>query len=141
MATITPFNIIAFIGMVILIGVIVNNGIVLIDHVMRQRRAGRSLEDALLNGCQERFRPILMTAGTTIVGLLPLALSNASLVDAKYYPMARALIGGLLFGTLLTLVVLPTYYRLTMLWLTDIRRALAHARLPRAAAESAAGDL
>ena len=118
----------AFIGMVILIGVIVNNGIVLIDHVIRQRRAGRPLEEALLEGCQERLRPILMTAGTTVVGLLPLALSGAHMAEAKYYPMARALIGGLLSGTFLTLVVLPTYYRLTILWLEDLSRAWAHAR-------------
>jgi Cu/Ag efflux pump CusA len=81
-----------------------------------------------------------MTAGTTVVGLVPLAVSSAHLVDAKYYPMARALIGGMLSGTFLTLVVLPTYYRLTVLWLADLRRAIAHARLPRLAVERADGD-
>lgn len=141
MLTGTPFNIMAFIGMVILIGVIVNNGIVLVDHVTHHRRLGRGLDDAIVAGCSERLRPILMTAGTTIVGLLPLALSGAHMVEAKYYPMARALIGGLLSGTFLTLVVLPTYYRLVHVWLSDLKGAVAHAKAARRGAVAPAGDL
>ena len=140
MATRTPFNIMAFIGMVILIGVIVNNGIVLVDHITHHRRSGKSLDDAIVAGCSERLRPILMTAGTTIVGLLPLAASGAHMVDAKYYPMARALIGGLLSGTFLTLVVLPTYYRMAHMWLADVQGAVAQKRIARRA-QVATGDL
>jgi HAE1 family hydrophobic/amphiphilic exporter-1 len=140
LATSTPFNLMAFIGMVILIGVIVNNGIVLVDHVNARRRAGADLETAILEGCTERLRPILMTAGTTIVGLIPLAISDAHLVEAKYYPMARAIIGGMISGTLLTLLVLPTYLRLAQDWVADLRAALAHARTARRAA-AAPGDI
>ncbi len=128
-ATSTPFNLMAIIGMVILIGVIVNNGIVLIDHINANRRLGYSMEEAIFRGSDERMRPILRTAGTTILGLVPLALqSGAHVGDAEYYPMARALIGGLLSGTLLTLIVLPTYYRLTHEWLADVNRCRGAAR-------------
>jgi len=117
MATGTPFNMMAMIGMVILIGIVVNNGIVLVDHINGLRRAGRSLDEAIIEGCGDRLRPILMTAGTTILGLLPLAVFHgAHIGDAEYYPMARAISGGLASSTLLTLLVMPTYYRLMTLW-------------------------
>jgi HAE1 family hydrophobic/amphiphilic exporter-1 len=106
----TPLNIMAMIGMVILIGVVVNNGIVLVDHVNHHRREGRSIEDAILMGGRERFRPILMTATTTILGLIPLSLGGSYVGDVQMYPMARALIGGMSSSTLLTLLMLPTYY-------------------------------
>ncbi|MFN2369737.1 MAG: efflux RND transporter permease subunit [Candidatus Krumholzibacteriia bacterium] len=117
MATGTPFNLMAMIGMVILIGIVVNNGIVLVDHVNNLRRQGWDLDRAVLEGCGDRLRPILMTAGTTILGLLPLALLRGAHVgDAEYYPMARAISGGLASSTLLTLLVMPTYYRLATVW-------------------------
>jgi len=116
MATGTPFNIMAMIGMVILIGIVVNNGIVLVDHINSRRRAGLSLDDAIVEGCADRLRPILMTAGTTILGLLPLAvLHGAHVGNAEYYPMARAISGGLASSTLLTLLVMPANYRLATL--------------------------
>ena len=108
----TPFNIMAQIGILILIGIVVNNGIVLIDHINNLRRAGLSRAEAILSGCRERFRPILMTAATTVVGLTPLAVGDSSLFDLRYFPMARTLMGGLIASTVLTLVVLPTYYTL-----------------------------
>ncbi len=118
MATGTPMNLMAMIGIVLLIGIVVNNGIVLIDHVGRYRRLGEDLDEALIAGCADRLRPILMTAGTTILGLLPLAVLHGTHVgDAEYYPMARAIIGGLTASTLLTLLVLPTHYRLLHRWL------------------------
>ena len=117
MATDTPFNIMAMIGMVILIGIVVNNGIVLVDHINNLRRRGYQLDQAVREGCADRLRPILMTAGTTILGLLPLSvLHGAHVGNAEYYPMARAISGGLASSTLLTLLVMPTYYRLTTLW-------------------------
>ncbi|HMB71267.1 MAG TPA: efflux RND transporter permease subunit, partial [bacterium] len=124
MITATPLNIMAIIGVVILIGVVVNNGIVLVDHINHQRRTGLSMEDSILSGCSDRLRPVLMTAGTTILGLLPLAFSRAHMADAEYYPMARAIIGGLLSGTLLTLIVLPTYYRIINTWVANAGRLL-----------------
>jgi HAE1 family hydrophobic/amphiphilic exporter-1 len=121
MATGTPFNMMAMIGMVILIGVVVNNGIVLVDHINHHRRVGLSIEDAIVAGCSERIRPILMTAGTTIIGLLPLAVvQGAHVGNGEYYPMARAIIGGLLSSTLLTLIILPTYYRIANNWAANL---------------------
>jgi HAE1 family hydrophobic/amphiphilic exporter-1 len=120
--TATPFNIMAVIGIVILVGVVVSNGIVLIDHINGNQRLGMTMEQAVFRGCDERLRPILMTAGTTILGLVPLAFQTGAHVgDAEYYPMARALIGGMTSGTILTLVFLPTYYRIVHLWLEKVR--------------------
>jgi HAE1 family hydrophobic/amphiphilic exporter-1 len=128
MATSTPFNLMAMIGMVILIGVVVNNGIVLVDHINGRRRGGLELDEAIVAACSDRMRPILMTAGTTILGLLPLAVFHGAHVgDAEYYPMARAISGGLASSTLLTLLVLPTYYRLLANWLDLFRRGRAMA--------------
>jgi HAE1 family hydrophobic/amphiphilic exporter-1 len=125
MATGTPFNMMAMIGMVILIGIVVNNGIVLVDHINGRRKAGRSLDEAILEGGGDRLRPILMTAGTTILGLLPLAVFHGAHVGgAEYYPMARAISGGLASSTLLTLLVMPTYYRLATVWAENVGRSL-----------------
>ena len=131
-ATNTPFNLMAMIGIVILSGIVVNNGIVLVDHINHHRREGRSLEKAILLGGRERFRPILMTAATTILGLVPLAVGRSHVGDLEMYPMARALIGGLLSSTLLTLIMIPVYYHLaekTRVFMTRLFPNLA--RLPR----------
>jgi len=106
----TPFGLMAMIGVVILIGVVVNNGIVLIDHVNNLRKTGMSIEDAIIEGGRERLRPITMTALTTVLGLLPMALGSSHIGDAQYYPLARAVMGGLISSTFLTLLVLPAYY-------------------------------
>jgi HAE1 family hydrophobic/amphiphilic exporter-1 len=106
----TPMNLMALIGVVILCGVVVNNGIVLIDHVNGFRRRGLSRADAIIAGGRERFRPIVMTAATTVLGLIPLAVGDSAMGDIQYYPMARAVMGGLITSTVLTLVLLPTFY-------------------------------
>ena len=106
----TPFNVMAQIGLIILIGIVVNNGIVLINHINNLRRTGIARRRAILLGCEERLRPICMTAATTIVGLIPLAWGDANLMGTSYFPLARTVMGGLLASTALTLVVLPTYY-------------------------------
>ncbi|MEZ5391816.1 MAG: efflux RND transporter permease subunit [Bryobacterales bacterium] len=106
----TPFNIMAKIGIMVLVGVVVNNGIVLIDHINNLRRRGMPRHQAVLAGCRERLRPIAMTATTTIVGLIPLAFGETGLDNMRYFPMARTIMGGLIASTALTLVVLPTYY-------------------------------
>ncbi|MEJ2145467.1 MAG: efflux RND transporter permease subunit [Acidobacteriota bacterium] len=134
----TPFNIMAQIGILILIGIVVNNGIVLIDHINNLRRAGLSRAEAILAGCRERFRPILMTAATTVVGLTPLAVGDSSLFDLRYFPMARTLMGGLIASTILTLVVLPTYYTL-MDDLSEGARRLWRSSSPAAKVVQAAG--
>jgi len=119
----TPINILAMIGVVILIGVVVNNGIILIDHINTHRRAGRSRDEAILIAGEERFRPILMTALTTILGLMPLAFGKAAIGDGYYFPMARAVMSGLAASTVLTLLVLPTFYVLQerqLLWVRTV---------------------
>jgi hydrophobic/amphiphilic exporter-1 (mainly G- bacteria), HAE1 family len=122
----TPFNIMAQIGILILIGVVVNNGIVLLDHVNQLRREGMTRHDAIHAGCRERFRPILMTAATTVVGLIPLAVGDSSLFELRYFPMARTLMGGLIASTVLTLLVLPTYYVLVDDLAEGMRRLWRH---------------
>jgi HAE1 family hydrophobic/amphiphilic exporter-1 len=109
----TPLNIMTMIGMVILIGIVVNNGIVLLDHINNYRRGGLSVEEAILEGGKERFRPILMTAATTILGLMPMALGDANIDGLGYYPLARSVMGGLAASTILTLLVLPTFYAIS----------------------------
>ncbi len=108
----TSFSLMAMIGMLILVGVVVNNGIVLIDHINRLRRDGMGRTDAVVQGGRDRLRPILMTVGTTVLGLLPLCIGDTQLggEGPPYYPMARAIVGGLTFSTVVSLCVLPTIY-------------------------------
>jgi len=111
-ATGTTFSFMAMIGIMILIGVVVNNGIVLVDHVNNLRLQGASRQDAIVNAGRDRLRPILMTVATTIVGLVPLALGTTQIGGdgPPYYPMARAIIGGLAFSTVVSLLVVPALY-------------------------------
>ncbi len=106
----TAFDIMAGIGLIILIGVVVNNAIVLIDLVNRLRGEGYSRRDAILEAGRHRFRPILMTALTTIFGLLPMAIGKSGLIGIPYAPLGRTMIGGLVTSTLLTLFVVPLFY-------------------------------
>jgi hydrophobic/amphiphilic exporter-1 (mainly G- bacteria), HAE1 family len=104
------------IGMVILIGVVVNNGIVLIEHVNQLRSRGMERNRALVEGGARRLRPILMTALTTIFGLLPMAMGDES-ASISYASMGKVVVGGLVAGTLLTLFYVPVLYTV----LDDIR--------------------
>ena len=105
----TPFNLMAQIGLLILMGIVVNNGIVLLDHVNQLRDRGYSDHDAIVQAGRDRMRPILMTASTTVIGLLPLALGGANVSGLLYFPMARTVMGGLISSVLLTLLVLPFF--------------------------------
>jgi len=123
----TTFSLMAMIGILILIGVVVNNGIVLIDHVNHLRRQGLARDEALVQAGNDRLRPILMTVGTTVLGLAPLCIGTTQVGGGgpAYYPMARAIVGGLLFSTVVSLVFLPTIY----VWLDAMRswpRHMAH---------------
>lgn len=100
------------IGVILLVGVVVNNGIVLIDYVNRLRQEGHSRADAIRLATQRRFRPIMMTAITTIGGMVPLALSGATSIGLSYTSFALTLIGGMTTATLLTLLVVPILYSL-----------------------------
>jgi len=106
----TPVDLMAQIGFIILIGIVVNNAIVLIDLVNRLRRQGWSRFDAIIEAGKHRFRPILMTAFTTIGGLIPMAVGNAQMIGMPYAPMGRTIIGGLLTSTLLSLIAVPWAY-------------------------------
>lgn len=97
----------AAIGLLLLIGVVVNNGIVMLDHINQYRRRGMPREEAMLIGGRERLRPILMTAITTLVGLVPIAVQKPALAGIYYYSMALVIMGGLLVSTFLTAVLLP----------------------------------
>ncbi len=103
-------DMVAFVGLIILIGVVVNNGIVMVDHVNHLRQEGMPRVDALLTGCGNRLRPVLMTAITTIFGLVPLALAGATVAGAYIDSLAVAVIGGLTTSTLFTLLALPVWY-------------------------------
>jgi HAE1 family hydrophobic/amphiphilic exporter-1 len=111
-ATGTTFSFMAMIGIMILIGVVVNNGIVLIDHINNLRQKGMPRNQAIVEGGRDRLRPILMTVATTIVGLAPLAISTTQVGGdgPPYFPMARAIIGGLAFSTVVSLMVVPALY-------------------------------
>lgn len=108
----TTFDLMAFIGILILMGIVVNNGIVLIDHINHLRSEGLSRRDAVIQGGRDRMRPILMTAGTTVLGLIPLCIGTTQIGGdgPPYFPMARAIVGGLTFSTVVTLIVLPSIY-------------------------------
>lgn len=93
-------------GVASLIGVVVNNAILLIEYINRERRLDRSVYEACVNSVERRFRPIMLSTITTVIGLVPMALSGSSF----FSPMAMALMGGLTISTLLTLIVIPLIY-------------------------------
>ena len=106
----TPFDIMAMIGMIILIGVVVNNAIVLVDLVNRLRASGIPRTEALMTASKRRFRPIMMTAMTTIMGLFPMAAGNSDLIGIPYAPLGRVMIGGMATSTMFTLIFVPLFY-------------------------------
>ena len=110
-ATGTNMTVLAMIGLVILIGVVVNNAIVFIDHIKHLEREG-SLKgkELIIQAGRDRLRPILMTAFTTMLGLLPMAIGTATLGDQPYYPMGRSVMGGLIFSTIGAMIALPLVY-------------------------------
>ena len=105
----TNLSVMALIGIVMLVGIVVNNGIVLVDYINQLRGRGYELFDAIRQGGQVRMRPVLMTALTTILAMLPLALGLGESGES-WAPLARSVMGGLTIATVLTLVVLPVIY-------------------------------
>lgn len=102
-------SVVALIGFVMLAGIIVNNGIVLIDYMNQLRQSGMEKREAILNAGRTRLRPVLMTALTTILALSTMVFSS-DMGSEMAKPMAIVTIGGLLYGTLLTLIVIPCIY-------------------------------
>ena len=116
MVTGTSMSIMGMIGMLILMGIVVNNGIVLVDRINQLINEGLSLYDAVIEGCMTRIRPILMTVATTVLGLIPLAMGSTRIGGdgPPYSPMAIAIIGGLVFSTLTSLFLVPLAYVLLL---------------------------
>jgi HAE1 family hydrophobic/amphiphilic exporter-1 len=105
----TPVSVVVMIGGIMLAGIVVNNGIVLVDLIGQLRRRGERLRDAIVTAGTIRLRPILMTTTTTVLGLLPLALGRGEGAEIGA-PLAITVIGGLLVSTMLTLVIIPLLY-------------------------------
>jgi HAE1 family hydrophobic/amphiphilic exporter-1 len=124
-ATGTDFDQPAAVGLLLLIGTVVNNGIVMLAHCNHYRNQGMPRYDALLRGCRERLRPVVMTALTTMISLTPMVVQKPSLGGVYYYSMAFVIMGGLFLSTFLTLVLLPTATTLV----EDGTRALARLAL------------
>jgi HAE1 family hydrophobic/amphiphilic exporter-1 len=104
-----PLNIMVFLGLIMLAGIVVNNAIVLVDYINQLRAKGQDLHTAIKNAGQARLRPILMTTLTTVLGLLPMALGLGEGAEIRT-PMAITVIAGLVSSTVLTLIVIPTVY-------------------------------
>jgi multidrug efflux pump subunit AcrB len=123
----TPFNLFTFIGIIALAGIVVNNNIVLVDYIMQLRGRGMNKQEAIIEGGATRLRPVLLTALTTVLGLVPLTFGiNVDFVglladfapnfqigseNTQFWgPMGTAIISGLTFATFLTLVIVPVMY-------------------------------
>jgi len=122
------FSILSGAGCLLLIGIVVNNAIVLVDHIHNLRKQGLSDTESLLQAASDRLRPIMMTAITTIVGLLPMALGINDTGSMMYSPLAIAVLGGLIISTFLTPFVIPVIYSLSddlLKWLKQIYRIMA----------------
>jgi HAE1 family hydrophobic/amphiphilic exporter-1 len=102
-------SVISMVGGVMLVGIVVKNAIVLVDYINLMRDRGLELKEAIVVSGESRLRPVLMTSLTTILGMLPLALSRGSGSEI-WSPMGIAVIGGLVFSTLVTLILVPVIY-------------------------------
>ncbi|MGQ9632268.1 MAG: efflux RND transporter permease subunit [bacterium] len=102
-------SVVVLIGVIMMAGIVVNNAIVLVDYINRLRKDGMGKMEAIVEACEVRLRPILMTTSTTVLGLLPMALGFGEGAEIRS-PMAITVIGGLTISTLLTLILIPTVY-------------------------------
>lgn len=128
----TTMGIMGMIGMLVLMGIVVNNGIVLVDRInqLREESPTAELVSLIIQACETRLRPILMTVSTTVLGLIPLTFGDAAIGSngPNYAPMAIAIIGGLIFSTLTSLLLVPlTYWGLVRMGLRW-QRFIGHAR-------------
>jgi len=103
------FSMVAFIGLIMLMGLVTKNSILLVDFIIKKREAGLPRNEAILEASPIRLRPILMTTLAMILGMLPTALAGGTAAQSRA-PLAIALIGGLITSTLLTLIVVPVVY-------------------------------
>jgi multidrug efflux pump subunit AcrB len=108
LVTRNSFSFTAFIGLTSLVGIVINNSIILVDYTNQLRRDGKGMIDALKDAGETRFIPIVLTTATTVGGLLPLTLGGGTM----WAPMGWTIIGGLICSTVLTLVLVPVLYKL-----------------------------
>src|SRR5262249_40608306 len=120
------FDIMGSMGLLVLMGLVMKNGILLVDYTNRLREQGLSRDEAILRAGPVRMRPVLMTSAALVLGLLPMALSNATGAEFRA-PMAVIVIGGLVTSTALTLMVVPVFYALIDGATERVRRAVPHA--------------
>jgi len=127
----TSVDMIAFIGMILMLGLVVNNGIVIVDYINQLRNRGMERSEAVIQAGRDRVRPVLMTAMTTILGCVPLAIEGSVGNEVSFASLGRALIGGLTTGTVLTLYVVPVVYTLVddlRIWFTQFFADVASVR-------------
>ena len=105
----TPMNIMALLGVLMLIGIVVNNGIVLVDYTILCRERGQEVLDAVVTAGRSRLRPILMTTMTTVLGMIPMAVGNG-VGSEMWNSLGMSVAWGLSFSTLITLILIPTLY-------------------------------
>ena len=105
----TTFNMMSFIGIILLVGIVVKNGIVLVDYINLNRERGMGVIQAVVRGGHSRLRPVIMTTATTVLGMVPLAISTSE-GSEMWKPMAISVIGGLTVSTVLTLLIVPALY-------------------------------
>lgn len=129
-------NIMSMIGAIMLIGIVVKNGIVLIDYISLNRERGMSIRKAVVDGGMSRLRPVLMTTLTTILGMVPMAVGTGQGAEL-WRPMGVAVIGGLTFSTILTLLLVPSLYCLFAYVGVRRRRRKHHAMLRRSRVKAA----
>jgi HAE1 family hydrophobic/amphiphilic exporter-1 len=107
----TTLSIVAALGAVMLIGIVVKNAIVLVDYINLMRDRGHNLNEAIIMSGKSRLRPVLMTALTTILAMIPLAFSKGE-GSEMWSPMGISVIGGLIFSTMVTMIIVPVMYRI-----------------------------
>lgn len=131
-------NLISAVGLLVLVGIIVNNGIVLVDYTNLMRRRGMELEEACIEAAKSRLRPILMSTLTTVLGLVPMAFFPGE-GSEMVQPIGQTVLGGLSFGTLMTLFLMPTLYYIfnrSKVIRQEKKRQKALARLEKRAAKT-----
>jgi hydrophobic/amphiphilic exporter-1 (mainly G- bacteria), HAE1 family len=132
----TDLNVMALVGIVMLVGIVVNNGIVLVDYINQLRGRGMELFEANIQGGRIRLRPVLMTALTTIIAMVPMSLGLGESGE-QWAPMARAVIGGLTAATAMTLIIIPIIYIEVELYAAKRRKKRADKKLARMAKKAA----
>jgi HAE1 family hydrophobic/amphiphilic exporter-1 len=111
----TPMNIMSLLGILMLVGIVVNNAIVLVDYIKILRARGYTLRKAITDSGRQRLRPVLITTCTTLLGMLPMALSTGD-GSATWRPLGIVVVGGLLLSTIVSMIIVPTLYYIVEGW-------------------------